>query len=156
MTPHVNRVYNKAPLHNNRVIALLKWPCNKRTGHFSSFHTFIQSTTSPLGMWYSQAICLDYIMATLLIILLRKKIRYSQSNNNRVTPHHGVSNHRQIDCLFKCTLRLKPKKNIKTAHHLWRESVGDVWLTLKKGQWYLWKCVHHAMTSNRKYIYLKK
>ena len=47
--------------------------------------------------------------------------------------HHGVSNHRQLNCLFN-PLSRHTEENIKTVRHwpLWGESTGDRWIPIKK------------------------
>ena len=51
-----------------------------------------------------------------------------QHGNITVTSHehHGISNHRQLECLFDGFLRLATKyaSNYRTGGHLWRESTG--------------------------------
>ena len=49
--------------------------------------------------------------------------------------HHGASNHRPIDSLFNSLLRLTSKKTSKLRHWAFvRESTGDQWVPLTKGQ----------------------
>ena len=50
--------------------------------------------------------------------------------------HHGVSNHRHLDCLLSRLFRHTHTQNIKAPRHwhLWGESTNDQRITLTKGQ----------------------
>ena len=53
----------------------------------------------------------------------------------RHNEHHGVSNQRQLDCLFNRLFRLTSNKHeTRVTDRLWRESTGDRWIPLTKGQ----------------------
>ena len=51
--------------------------------------------------------------------------------------YHGISNHWH-NCFFNSLVRLTAKKSSKLCitGHLWRESTGDQWIFLIKGQWF--------------------
>ena len=49
---------------------------------------------------------------------------------------HGISNNWQLDCLLQSMFRLTKKtSDLHVAGPLWRESTGDRWIPLTKGQW---------------------
>ena len=52
----------------------------------------------------------------------------------RHNEHHGVSNHRPLDCLYNGFVYINIKENIKTrvTGPFWRESTGDRWIPLRK------------------------